>query len=209
MDGEGGTFTGSKGERRLQNTEFAFPIVVGTVAFFLGKKATEYESHKWTLYVRGADNQDITHVIKKVTFQLHPSFQNPNREVFAPPFELTEVGWGEFEIAIQLHFADDAFEEPVELFHKLKLYSETEVAGHQNPKKPVVAEEYEELVFSEPAEEFYNRVTNITPEPAPALSIAQYTLSFDPQLELQKIAVARQRVAHTKANIQRQLEALT
>ena len=36
----------------------------------------------------------------QVVFQLHPSFDNPMREYTHPPYELTETGWGEFEIAV-------------------------------------------------------------------------------------------------------------
>lgn len=80
-----------KGERRLQNVELVVPIVLGTAAFYLGKKvvltvvtcnakynathkqlgitvvqATEYHSHKWTLYVRSVNGQDLTHILSKV-----------------------------------------------------------------------------------------------------------------------------------------------
>ena len=37
---------------------------------------------------------------QKVTFNLHVSFQNPSRTIEKPPFELTETGWGEFEIGV-------------------------------------------------------------------------------------------------------------
>jgi transcription initiation factor IIF auxiliary subunit len=35
---------------------------------------------------------------------LHESFQNPRRDVEMPPYELTETGWGEFDIVVVLHF---------------------------------------------------------------------------------------------------------
>ena len=35
-----------------------------------------------------------------MVFQLHPSFDNPMREYTHPPYEVTETGWGEFEIAV-------------------------------------------------------------------------------------------------------------
>lgn len=35
---------------------------------------------------------------------LHESFQNPKRDVEFPPYELTEVGWGEFDIVVTVHF---------------------------------------------------------------------------------------------------------
>ena len=80
------------------------------------------------------------------------------REYAHPPYELTETGWGEFEIAVlvrclvsykqgflsvtadmhlQLHFTDDSGEEPVELYHKLKLYGEDDPSGQASTKKPV------------------------------------------------------------------------
>lgn len=38
-----------------------------------------------------------------------------------------------------------------------------QVGCKQDPKKPVVAETYEELVFSEPREDFYHRIKNHQP----------------------------------------------
>lgn len=55
------------------------PIVYGTIAFYLGKKAVEGKTHKWTAHVRGLYNEDISYMIKKVIFTLHPSFENPKR----------------------------------------------------------------------------------------------------------------------------------
>jgi hypothetical protein len=59
---------------------------------------------------------------------------------------------------LQLHFASDSHEPDLELYHKLKLYSEDEGdKGQQNPKKPVVTEQYEQLLFVDPYSKFYNR----------------------------------------------------
>lgn len=44
--------------------------------------------------------------VKKVHFKLHESYNNPNRIVTKPPYELTETGWGEFEIVIKIYFHD-------------------------------------------------------------------------------------------------------
>jgi YEATS domain-containing protein 4 len=44
--------------------------------------------------------------VKKVHFKLHESYNNPNRIVTKPPYELTETGWGEFEIMIKIYFHD-------------------------------------------------------------------------------------------------------
>ncbi|KAL9270730.1 Transcription initiation factor TFIID subunit 14b-like protein [Drosera capensis] len=139
--------------------EVIVPIVYGSIAFWLGKKACEFQSHKWTAYVRGATNEDLGVVIKRAVFQLHVSFNNPTRFVESPPFELSEAGWGEFEIAITLFFHDDVCEKPLTLFHQLKLYPEDE-SGSLSTKKPVVVEIYDEIVFSEPSNGFVARVQN-------------------------------------------------
>jgi transcription initiation factor IIF auxiliary subunit len=39
-----------------------------------------------------------------------------------PPFEVTETGWGEFEIQIKIFFVTEASEKPLTLFHFLHLH---------------------------------------------------------------------------------------
>lgn len=92
--------------RRLERTTACLPIVHGSVAFYLGKKADEYNTHQWTLYLRGPNNEDLSPVLSKVVFQLHASFAQPVREIIQPPYEVTERGWGEFEAQIRLIWKD-------------------------------------------------------------------------------------------------------
>ncbi len=74
------------GQKRLKDTEFVLPVCFGTVAWWQGKKAgpcghacmshdhltsrrtqaTETATHKWTVYVRGPNNEDLSYVIRKV-----------------------------------------------------------------------------------------------------------------------------------------------
>jgi YEATS domain-containing protein 4 len=91
---------------RLVNTTACLPIAYGSVAFFLGKKADEYHTHRWTLFLRGPNNEDLSVCIAKVVFQLHPSFAQPVRELTTSPFEVTEQGWGEFEAQIRIVWKD-------------------------------------------------------------------------------------------------------
>ena len=70
------------------------PVVVGTIAYYLGKKSDEYHSHKWTVYVRGANGEDLSHCVAAVEFTLHPSFEESTRRLTKAPFEVTETGWG-------------------------------------------------------------------------------------------------------------------
>ena len=98
--------TSSHSPPRLQKTTACLPIVYGSVAFYLGKKADEFQTHEWTLYVRGPNQEDLSAVISKVVFQLHASFAQPIRELANPPFEVTERGWGEFEAQIRILWKD-------------------------------------------------------------------------------------------------------
>ena len=59
--------------------QIAKPIIYGTVASWLGKKADEKKTHQWICYVRGLNNEDLSYLIEKVIFVLHSSFDNPNR----------------------------------------------------------------------------------------------------------------------------------
>lgn len=36
-------------------------------------------THDWELFVRGTDNNDISHFVDKVVFNLHDSFPKPKR----------------------------------------------------------------------------------------------------------------------------------
>lgn len=133
------------------------PIVYGNVARSFGKKREEDgHTHQWTVYVKPYDNEDMSTWVKKVHFKLHESYANANRVLTKPPYEVTETGWGEFEVVIKLHFHDPT-ERPVTLYHILKLFQSPIVDGGeavsaQNTKKGLVSESYEEIVFQEPTQ---------------------------------------------------------
>ncbi|KAK9286406.1 hypothetical protein L1049_014802 [Liquidambar formosana] len=216
--------------KRLKDVEISVPMVYGSIAFWLGKKASEYQSHKWTVYVRGATNEDLSVVVKRAVFQLHSSFNSPTRVLESPPFEVSESGWGEFEIAITLYFHNDVCDKPLNLYHHLKLYPEDE-SGPMSTKKPVVMESYDEVVFSEPSEGFLARVQNhpavtvprlpagfTLPPPVPVEdvsrkkrgdtkdhSLSQWFLNFSEADELLQLAAARQQVQAHIAKLKRQI----
>ncbi|XP_072995471.1 transcription initiation factor TFIID subunit 14b [Typha latifolia] len=219
-----------KKTRKLKDVEISIPIVYGTISFWLGKKASEYNSHKWTVYVRGATNEDLSVIVKRAVFQLHPSFNNPTRVVESAPFELSESGWGEFEIAITLFFHSDVCDKQLDLYHQLRLYPDDD-SGPQSTKKPVVVETYDEIVFSEPTEAFFLRVQNhpaaIVPRLPAGLSflppgpiehvnenkrgdtkdhpLSQWFMNFSEADELLKLAAARQQVQAHIVKLRRQL----
>lgn len=131
------------------------PIVYGNVARSFGKKREEDgHTHQWTVYVKPYLNEDISAYVKKVHFKLHESYANPNRIITKPPYEVTETGWGEFEVVIKLHFHDPT-ERPVTLYHILKLFQSPIVDGEistHDGKKMLTSESYEEIVFQEPTQ---------------------------------------------------------
>ncbi len=146
-DDEGSLMSHRHPNRRVKNMLIYKPIVVGTISMAQGKKGQKDQLFAWCCYVRGANNEGIAHFVKKVVFTLHPTFKNNVRTVEEPPFEIQEQGWGEFEITVRIHFVDSS-EKPVEIIHFLKLFNEDKTS--QTPRKPIVSEQYDEIVFSEP-----------------------------------------------------------
>lgn len=118
--------------------------------------------------MRGVDGADITYWLRKVQFKLHDTYAQPLRMIEAPArFEVTETGWGEFEVGIKLTFVPESGEKPASVYHQLKLHPWGEDADAVRERRaPVVSQNYEEIVFNEPSEAFYEILT--TPAPAPA-----------------------------------------
>ncbi|XP_051132127.1 transcription initiation factor TFIID subunit 14b isoform X2 [Andrographis paniculata] len=207
--------------RRLRIQRSAFLLCMVTSHFGLERRRA--------IYVRGATNEDLGVVIRRAVFQLHSSFNNPTRIIDSAPFELSEAGWGEFEIAITLYFHNDVSDKPLHLYHHLKLYPEDD-SGPLSTKKPVVVESYDEIVFSEPPDAFFARVQNhravvvprlppdIALPPAPSEDVdsktrgntkdhplTQWFTNFSEADELLKLAAARQQVQAHIARLRRQL----
>ena len=151
---------------RLENTTACLPLVHGSVAWYLGKKADDFQTHQWTLYLRGPNNEDLSQCIQKVVFQLHASFQQPMREFTEPPFEVTEKGWGEFEAQIRIHWKDPS-ENPTTVAHGIKLYPPGTPANTlpTDTDTPVIAESYDEVVFTNPTEVFFRMLQAVRDAP--------------------------------------------
>ncbi|CAG9466133.1 unnamed protein product [Pedinophyceae sp. YPF-701] len=196
------TYVDSAGVTRVRHKEIVLPIRVGTVSWHMGKKASDFATHRWTVYLRHADNEDCSHIIKQVTFQLHASFANSKRDVFSPPYEVSETGWGEFTIQTQVFFVDEAKCAPVEITHGLKLYGD----DPNNPKKAVASETHEEIVIVEPSEALWQRVQAVVEQggapKVPATEVLEYVQPAGADEELADIMRARQKVALWMARMQ-------
>ncbi|KAL3918993.1 MAG: hypothetical protein SGILL_003978 [Bacillariaceae sp.] len=151
---------------RLSRTTACLPIVYGSIAYFLGKKADETATHEWTLYVRGPNHENLSPAISKVVFQLHPSFAQPMRELTEPPYKVTEKGWGEFESLIHIHWKDPTEKKTI-LNHTIKLYPPGTPPNVMptDTETPVLAETYDEVVFTDPTEGFFKSLTQVPAAP--------------------------------------------
>lgn len=79
------------------------------------------------------------------------------------PFVVEETGWGEFDITIKLYYVNESGEKPQTLYHYLRLHpygrSEEEKQAMVSKNGEVRAWSYEEQLFNEPYEAFYQLLT--------------------------------------------------
>ncbi|EFA10451.1 YEATS domain-containing protein 4 [Tribolium castaneum] len=179
---------------RLKGVCIVKPIVYGNIARYFGKKREEDgHTHQWTVYVKPYNNEDISCYVKKVHFKLHESYANQNRIVVKPPYEISETGWGEFEIVIKIHFHDPN-ERPVTMYHILKLFHSggtMDIGMEQG--KGLLSESYDEIVFQDPTQLMHHLLTNTK-----QLTLArwEHNTNFEEKKEktLKSITEAKQKV---------------
>lgn len=154
--------------KRIKTLSVTRPIIYGNTAKLMGDNkppnAPKDHTHLWTIFVKDPRGDDLSYFIKKVVFKLHETYPNPVRVVEAPPFELTETGWGEFEINVKIYFDDIANEKMLSFYHHLRLHPyvnvETKEAirsndGTEMPEGEVKSVYFDEIVFNEPNQQFF------------------------------------------------------
>ncbi|ODQ65845.1 YNL107Wp-like protein, partial [Nadsonia fulvescens var. elongata DSM 6958] len=189
-----------------QNIAVSRPIIYGNTATPLTAElrqqfpnASPDHTHSWTIFVRSpTPDDDITYLIKKVVFKLHDTYANSSRTVEGPgPFEITETGWGEFEIAIRIYFAPETNEKHVQLYHHLKLHpyatpgntiDDKDDKGDQenkdeNDELPIESYVYDELVFNEPTEAMFETLTSRPGAVLPAKKTPNHVYSVQTESE--------------------------
>ncbi|CAG8504976.1 14501_t:CDS:2 [Ambispora leptoticha] len=187
------------------------PIIYGNIATPLPpKKSAETDhTHKWTVSVKGVNGEDISYFIKKVVFKLHETYQNPLRTVESPPFEISETGWGEFELTMKLHFIPESGEKPVTLYHNLRLhpYEDDGSILTSNKGKPVSSFQYDELVFTDPTETMYQILLSNTTSNLPTRSTASQPYSIQAeQEEIKAIEAAYRQVQESITKYKQRME---
>ncbi len=171
------------------NNESFVPLLYGSLAVALGK-TDDGTTHRWTFYVRGIDDKDLSSVISKVVFRLHPTCAQPTVEVTQFPFETTQSGWGEFPAAIDVVFKDEK-QSSLTFQHALRLHH----AGTNTPvTKPVVHEVYEEVVFRNPDVAFKENVEKLHSRecPTPHNPLGVHWKVFSDENELLQIKKAHE-----------------
>ncbi len=88
--------------KRVKGVVVERPLIFGNLAWWQGKKADPAHTHKWTAFVRGPQNEDISYFVKKIVFYLHESFERPKRVVTHHPFEVSATGSVSFSFPLPL-----------------------------------------------------------------------------------------------------------
>lgn len=150
-------------QKRIKQVSISKPIIYGNVAekYSVEKpkppNAPEDHTHHWTVYVKDPLGNDTSNYIKKVVFKLHETYPNSTRTIEHPPFEVSETGWGEFEIIIKIFFNSEGGEKNVTMLHHLKLHPFP--ATVVQPNGSIKSELYDEIVFNEPSEKMFQILT--------------------------------------------------
>ena len=153
------------GQKRVRGVQVFRPFIFGSEAVPFDpedrpKDIPVDHTHKWKVFVKGVNGQDISHWCRRVQFKLHETYPNSMRSVDQAPFEVEETGWGEFEIAIKLYFVPESGEKPAQFWHRLLLHPYTgDIEAQKENRDMIKSVCYEEIVFSEPVEAFYDILT--------------------------------------------------
>ncbi|RDB19972.1 Protein AF-9 [Hypsizygus marmoreus] len=197
---------------RVRGVSIYRPIIYGNTATALTQKErdvlpTPDHTHRWTVAVRSAASapdsdqvggaDDLSYFIKRVTFKLHDTYPNPSRNVDKHPFEVSETGWGEFDIHIRITFVAESGEKAITMYHHLKLHPWS-ISLEPEPQAPsadvalkagpVHSWQYDEIVFHDPYQNFLNILTShpVTPLPKTKKKPVPFHIANPQSLEASK-----------------------
>ncbi|KAF2743352.1 yeats-domain-containing protein [Sporormia fimetaria CBS 119925] len=157
--------------KRVKNVRISRNLIIGSEAHTLPpvgdpsrpKNIPPDHTKRWTVYVRTPlGDPDIRTWLSKVQFKIFNTYENPLRTVEASPFEVTETGWGGFNIDVRLHFNPISGEKPQYRQHFLQLekYGDEKLQAEQERTGKVVSEFLEVVQFNEPTEALYEALTS-------------------------------------------------
>lgn len=153
--------------KRIKNTRISRPFIIGSQSWNLTPQnhpdpTPENHTKGWCVYVKGIDNgPDITTWLKKVQFKLHHTYTDASRTIEAPPFQITETGYGEFDIELRLYFDSSSGEKAQYRVHRLRLepFGTEENVKRQLAENMITADQLEIVEFNEPSQDFFAKMT--------------------------------------------------
>jgi YEATS domain-containing protein 4 len=167
----------------------SFPFMYGSAASYIvdsNDAQQEGATHKWTFYVRGLNGQDLSPVISKVVFMLHPTCSIPIVECTKYPFETTQTGWGEFNAGIKIYFHGIVNHSGFVTVHHLLRFTPDGSIMPLYDGTPVVKEMYDEVIFKDPSPDLLQRlklVSEAQPIPHPLSMYWPKTLPIEENLK--------------------------
>lgn len=153
--------------KRVKNTRISRPFIIGSQSWTLTPQnhpdpVPENHTKGWRVYVKGIEGgPDITTWLKKVQFKLHHTYTDASRTIETPPFQITETGYGEFDIELRLYFDSSSGEKAQYRAHRLRLepYGTEENMKRQAAENMVTADQCEIVEFNEPSQDFFAKMT--------------------------------------------------
>ncbi|KAL7418471.1 NuA4 histone H4 acetyltransferase complex and the SWR1 complex subunit [Cryptotrichosporon argae] len=151
---------------RIRGIQVHRPIIYGSHARLLTDEeratAPTGHTHRWTVFLTSAASppppqssstmpppvdinylpggaDDLSYLIKRVTFRLHETYANANRVCDKPPYRVSETGWGEFVVQIKVNFVPESAEKTLALQHGIKLHHWGELIDEPAPAAAVPA----------------------------------------------------------------------
>ncbi|GAB6021320.1 myeloid lymphoid or mixed-lineage leukemia (trithorax, ) [Chamberlinius hualienensis] len=161
----------------MKNQSVQVKIDLGHRAILREEITDDGFTHDWTVFVRGPGSFNICNFVEKVIFHLHRDFAKPKRVVKEPPFEVSESGYGGFNMQIEVFFKQK--EEPRKVLFDYDLFLKT--------NEPVNHFRCEKLTFHNPTEEFRKKLIKgggVRPADGSLLPVAShnYQSSSEPNL---------------------------
>ncbi|XP_075160221.1 uncharacterized protein LOC142233258 [Haematobia irritans] len=127
---------------------------------------------------------DTVHVIKFFEIGVYGGPPVLQQQLFILDQHFSKIRTSEFEVVIKIYFHDPT-ERPVTCYNILKLFQSPIVDGlsatTMDPKKGLVSESYEEIVFQEPTQLMQHFLMNVQP-----LTTGTYTHDTDFETKKQK-----------------------
>mmetsp|Transcript_6771 Transcript_6771/g.8850 ORF Transcript_6771/g.8850 Transcript_6771/m.8850 type:complete len:99 (+) Transcript_6771:411-707(+) len=68
---------------------------------------SEVNKHRWVMFVAlNTDKDQTAKFVKSVTYHLHPTFKPSVIKVTEAPFLLSRIGWGYFDVEMEIEFKE-------------------------------------------------------------------------------------------------------